>query len=82
MRNIAIMNPRSPTRVVMNAFLPANAAPWRSNQNEMSKYEQRPTPSQPRNVTRKLEPSTRISIEAQNKFMYAKKREKRSSPCM
>ena len=66
---MAIMKPKSPIRVVMNAFLPAIAAPWRSNQNEMSKYEQSPTPSHPRKVTRKLEPSTRISIEVQNKFM-------------
>ena len=44
----------------MNAFLPASAAPLRSNQNEMSRYEQSPTPSQPRKVTRKLDPRTRI----------------------
>ena len=82
MRNIASMNPKSPTRFVMNAFLPATAAELRSNQNEMSRYEQRPTPSQPMNVIRKLEPSTSTSIEAAKRFRYAKKREKRSSPCM
>ena len=28
------MNPKSPTRLVMNAFLPATVAVFRSNQNE------------------------------------------------
>ena len=41
------MKPKSPTRLVTNAFLPATAAELRSNQNETSRYEQRPTPSQP-----------------------------------
>ncbi len=31
------MNPKSPTRFVTNAFLPATAAELRSNQNEMSR---------------------------------------------
>ena len=60
MRNIASRNPTSPTRLVTNAFLPATAAALRSNQNDTRRYEQSPTPSQPRNVTRKLDPSTRI----------------------
>ena len=76
------MKPKSPTRFVTNAFLPATAAELRSNQNEISRYEQRPTPSQPRNVSRKLEPSTSTSIDAANRFMYAKKRLNRGSPCM
>ena len=76
------MNPKSPTRFVTNAFLPATAAEFRSNQNEISRYEQRPTPSQPRNVSRKFEPSTSTSIDAANRFMYAKNRLNRGSPCM
>ena len=49
------MKPQSPTRLVTKAFLPAVAALARvSNQNEMRKYEQVPTPSQPRNVTSRL----------------------------
>ena len=36
------MKPKSPTRLVTNAFLPATAAELRSNQNEISRYEQRP----------------------------------------
>ena len=34
-RNIASMKPKSPTRLVTNAFLPATAAELRSNQNEI-----------------------------------------------
>ena len=76
------MKPKSPTRLVTNAFLPATAAELRSNQNEISRYEHRPTPSQPMNVTRKLEPSTSTSIDAANRLRYAKNRLKRGSPCM
>src|SRR3954451_11500979 len=82
MRNIASMNPKSPTRFVTNAFLPATAAVLRSNQNDTNRYEQSPTPSQPRKVTRKLLPRTSTSIDAANRFMYAKNRENRGSPCM
>ena len=45
------MKPKSPTRLVTNAFLPATAAELRSNQNEISRYEHRPTPSQPMKVS-------------------------------
>ncbi len=76
------MNPKSPTRVVMNAFLLATAAALRSNQKPISRYEQSPTPSHPTNVTRKLLPSTSTSIDATNRFMYAKNRPNRGSPCM
>ena len=34
-RNMASMKPKSPTRLVTNAFLPARAALGRSNQNEI-----------------------------------------------
>src|SRR3954453_6664273 len=76
------MKPKSPTRLVMKAFLPATAAELCSNQNEMSRYEHRPTPSQPRKVRRKLEPSTSTSIDAAKRLRYAKNRLKRGSPCM
>src|SRR3954466_5110609 len=76
------MKPKSPTRLVTNAFLPATAAELRSNQNEIKRYEHRPTPSQPMNVSRKLEPSTSTSIDAANRLRYAKNRLKRGSPCM
>src|SRR3954447_21963484 len=39
--------PASPTRFIRNAFLPAVAALGRRYQNEISRYDARPTPSQP-----------------------------------
>ncbi len=42
----------SPTLVVTNAFLAAFALSVESNQNPISRYEHRPTPSQPRYRTR------------------------------
>ncbi len=62
------MKPQSPTRLVMNAFLPAVAADCRVCQNEISRYEQVPTPSHPRNVTTMFSPSTRTSIEKANRL--------------
>ena len=63
------MKPKSPTRLVMKAFLPAVAADCLVCQKAMRKYEQVPTPSQPRNVTSRFSPSTSISIEKANRFM-------------
>ena len=40
--------PASPTRFIRNAFLPAVAARGRVYQNEISRYDARPTPSQPK----------------------------------
>ena len=48
----AMLRPRSPTRLTMNALLPAAAAEGLCAQKEMSRHEARPTPSQPRNSTR------------------------------
>ncbi len=48
----AIRNPKSPMRLTMNAFLPAAAAESFVNQNPISRYDARPTPSQPMNMTR------------------------------
>ena len=56
-------------RLVTNAFLPAAALASSVNQNEISRYEQAPTPSQPMKVTSRLLPSTSISIEKTNRFM-------------
>ncbi len=44
---IASDSPTSPTRLAMNAFLAAVAASGLSYQNAMSRYDARPTPSQP-----------------------------------
>ena len=67
-RNIAIMNPQSPMRLVTKAFLPAVAADSRVCQKAMRKYEQVPTPSQPRNVTSMFSPSTSSSMANTNRF--------------
>ena len=68
MKNIAIMKPKSPTRLVTNAFTDALDARVRSNQKPTSRYEQRPTPSQPRNVSRKLDARTSTSIAVANRL--------------
>ena len=62
------MKPKSPTRLVTNAFLPAVAADSRVCQKAIRKYEQVPTPSQPRNVTSRFSPRTSISIEKANRL--------------
>src|SRR6476620_8163552 len=46
------MNPKSPMRLTMNAFLPASDADFFWYQNPISRYEHSPTPSQPTNITR------------------------------
>src|SRR5688572_23451059 len=68
------MNATSPMRLTTNAFLPASAADGFAYQKPMSRYEQSPTPSQPTNSTMKLSPSTRSSMNAANRFRYAKYR--------
>ncbi len=62
------MNPQSPMRLVMNAFLPASAALFFWYQKPISRYEQSPTPSQPTNMTSALLPSTSTSMKKQNRF--------------
>src|SRR3954454_20055678 len=44
--------PRAPTRFTTNAFLAAVAADGRSCQKPISRYDARPTPSQPTNTSR------------------------------
>ena len=80
--NIAVITPQSPMRLVTNAFFPATAALSRVCQNEMRKYEQAPTPSQPRKVTSRFSPSTSASIENTNKLRYRKNLWNFGSPCM
>ena len=63
---MARTKPQSPTRLVMNAFLPAAALAGSSNQNEMSRYDAVPTPSQPRKVSTRLSPSTSSTIAVRN----------------
>ena len=79
-RKMASARPTSPTRFMMNAFLAAVAAAGRSDQNPISRYDARPTPSHPAyRVTNEL-PSTSSSIAATNRFMYAKNL-RRSASC-
>ena len=66
--NMPSRKPKSPMRLTMKAFLPAAAAAGRSYQNPISRYEQRPTPSQPTNMSRKLSASTSVSIANMNRF--------------
>jgi hypothetical protein len=70
--NIPSRKPRSPTRLTTNAFLPAIAFCSSVYQNPMSRYEQRPTPSQPTKSSGRLSPRTRTSIIAAKRFRYAK----------
>ena len=63
-----IVNARSPTRFTTNAFMPAEAFSFFSNQNPISRYEQRPTPSQPTNISRTFEAMTRMSMKPVNRL--------------
>ena len=74
MMNIASRKPKSPMRLTTNALRPASALASLSSQKPMSRYEQRPTPSHPTNVTGKESPSTSTSIEPVNRLRNAKKR--------
>jgi len=68
------MKPKSPTRLTRKAFMFAKMAEGRVYQKPISRYETRPTASQPKNSCRKLFDITSISIEKVNSEMYAKKR--------
>ncbi len=67
-RKIASANPTSPTRFITNALVAAAAADGRFCQKPISRYEARPTPSQPRYRVTKPLPSTRMSIAATNRL--------------
>ncbi len=43
-------NPKSPTRLTTKALIAAAFADGRSYQKPISRYEHRPTPSQPKNI--------------------------------
>ena len=72
--SIPRMNAKSPMRLTTNAFFPASMADCFWYQKPISRYEQRPTPSQPTNSTGKLVPSTSTSMKAANRFRYEKYR--------
>ena len=64
--------PKSPTRLVSSAFFAASAAAGRSNQKPISRYDDRPTSSQNRNIWTKFVASTMPSIEKVNSERPAK----------
>ena len=60
------MKPKSPTRLTRNALRLANTALSRVDQKPISRYDTRPTASQPKNNCMKLFDITSISIEKVN----------------
>ncbi|MNF02716.1 hypothetical protein D3C80_2019080 [compost metagenome] len=60
------MKPKSPTRLTMNAFMAAAEADGFLNQKPMSRYEARPTPSQPKNICSRLSEVISINIAKVN----------------
>lgn len=79
---IPIRNPKSPNRVMMNAFFAAAAAEGRFSQNPMSRYEDIPTSSQNTNSCTTFRAVTSPSMDAVNSAMYAKYRVYPSSSCI
>jgi len=63
------MKPKSPTRLTTNAFRLAKIAVGRVYQKPISRYDTRPTASQPKNSCMKLLAITSISIEKVNSEM-------------
>ncbi len=61
--------PKSPTRLTRNAFRLAKIADGRVYQKPISRYETRPTASQPKNSCMKLFDITSISMENVNRLM-------------
>ena len=61
--------PRSPTRLTRKALRFAKIAVGFSYQKPISRYETRPTPSQPKNSCRKLLAVTNISMANVNRLM-------------
>ena len=65
---IATSSPTSPMRLATNAFLAATAYGMWWFQNPMSRYDARPTPSQPTNSRRNESARTSTSIAAMNRL--------------
>src|SRR5438309_78260 len=60
--------PKSPTRLTMNALIAASLADLRSYQKPISRYDIRPTPSQPKNSCTKLSAVASISMKKVNRL--------------
>src|SRR5581483_6475605 len=74
--------PKSPTRLTMKALIAAALAEGRVYQKPISRYDARPTPSQPKNSCRKLLAVTSISMAKVNSDRNEKKRGRCGSSAM
>jgi hypothetical protein len=59
-------------RFTMKALLPAVVLTGSRHQKPISAHEQKPTPSQPTNISSRLSASTKTSIANVKRFRYAK----------
>lgn len=66
MREIPVKKNKSPILLIKKAFVAALPAWARVYQKPINKYEQRPTPYQPKNKTNKLLDDTKSSIKNVN----------------
>ncbi len=71
----AITNAKSPTRLTMNALLPAVVFACTLYQKPISANEHSPTPSQPTNISHILSPNTSTSIAKVNRLSHPKNRQ-------
>ena len=62
-KKIPIAKPKSPTLLTINALIAALFADSFLYQKPINKYEQRPTPSQPKNNCKKLSETTRLTLK-------------------
>src|SRR3954468_11650790 len=74
--------PKSPTRLTTKALMAAALAEGRVYQKPISRYEAKPTPSQPKNSCRKLLAVTSISMAKVKSDRYEKKRARCGSSAM
>ena len=70
MAKIPNAKPKSPTRLTNIALIAALLACRRANQKLISKKDDKPTPSQPTNICKKLLLVTKISIKKVNSDKY------------
>lgn len=79
---IPVNKNKSPILLIMKAFVAALPAWALVYQNPIKRYEQRPTPSQPKNKISKLPDDTNKSIKNVNNDKYDIKRDKKGSVYM
>ena len=71
-RNMPMRKPKSPMRLTTKAFLPASAAVFFWNQKPISRYDARPTPSHPTNISSALPARTSVVMKKRKRFRYEK----------